>query len=461
MRYFALATDYDGTLANDGAVHPDTLATLGRLKESGRRLILVTGRLMSDLTSVFPGFGIFEQIVAENGAILYDTRTKTETVLGEPPPPEFAEALADRGVGPLEIGRVMVAARDVYKQTILQTIEELGLELQIIFNKGAAMVLPSGVNKATGLNAALRRLGLSAHNTVGVGDAENDHAFLNICERSIAVANALPALRAKADLVTARANGAGVSELIEHLLENDLTDVPARNQRDTILLGEIDHQMLRIPAYGATILVPQARNGENLRLIGGIMERLADAGYQFLAIDPGGKHDVPEGAVVVGDKKRAPTPDEVVKALAASRPSIVVNLLGVPMQKRQIFFEALLPRVREMRVRTGRPHWVIIDGAYQLLPVMQRALEDGPVKGPTGAILLTMDPVQIPEGVLCSIDTIIAMGDQREQAVQHFCTSCDGKSPSLPDVRPEPGTALLWSRKKGGEPLALRLRLPE
>ena len=73
-----------------------------------------------------------------------------------------------------------------------ETIRELGLELQVIFNKGAVMVLPAGVNKATGLAAALESLGLSPHNAVGVGDAENDHAFLALCECAVAVANALP-----------------------------------------------------------------------------------------------------------------------------------------------------------------------------------------------------------------------------------------------------------------------------
>ena len=61
---------------------------------------------------------------------------------------------------------------------MLDTIRDLGLELQVIFNKGAVMVLPAGVNKASGLAAALADLGLSPHNVVGVGDAENDHAFL-------------------------------------------------------------------------------------------------------------------------------------------------------------------------------------------------------------------------------------------------------------------------------------------
>jgi hydroxymethylpyrimidine pyrophosphatase-like HAD family hydrolase len=62
-------------------------------------------------------------------------------------------------------------------------IRELGLELQIIFNKGAVMVLPAGVSKASGLEAALALLELLPHDVAGIGDAENDHAFLRLCGR--------------------------------------------------------------------------------------------------------------------------------------------------------------------------------------------------------------------------------------------------------------------------------------
>ena len=63
-----------------------------------------------------------------------------------------------------------------------------------MFNKDAVMVLPAGVNKATGLDYALRKLGLSFHETVGIGDAENDHAFLQRCECAVAVSNAVPSI---------------------------------------------------------------------------------------------------------------------------------------------------------------------------------------------------------------------------------------------------------------------------
>ena len=120
------------------------------------------------------------------------------------------------------------------QEIVLETIRELGLELQIIFNKGAVMVLPSGVNKASGLAAALAECGLSPHNVVGIGDAENDHAFLAMCGCSVAVANALDSVKAEADLVTRGARGDGVRELIERLLESDLADVVRASARHRV-----------------------------------------------------------------------------------------------------------------------------------------------------------------------------------------------------------------------------------
>jgi HAD superfamily hydrolase (TIGR01484 family) len=93
---------------------------------------------------------------------------------------------------------------------VLEVIKALGLELQVIFNKGAVMVLPSGTNKATGLKAALKEVGLKPEEVVGVGDAENDHAFLELCGCAVAVGNALPAVKDRAHLVTEATHGAGV-----------------------------------------------------------------------------------------------------------------------------------------------------------------------------------------------------------------------------------------------------------
>jgi HAD superfamily hydrolase (TIGR01484 family) len=221
MRYQALATDYDGTIATHGQVDEPTLAALRRLKNSGRLLLLVTGRELPELLSVFPHQSVFDRIVAENGALLYRPSTREEHVLAEPPPQAFVDLLRQRGISPLSIGRVIVATTEPNESAVLHVIRDLGLELQVIFNKGAVMVLPPGVNKATGLEAAVKELGLSAQNVVGVGDAENDHAFLDHCGYGVAVANALPALKARAAHVTQHDHGAGVAELIDGLLADE------------------------------------------------------------------------------------------------------------------------------------------------------------------------------------------------------------------------------------------------
>jgi hydroxymethylpyrimidine pyrophosphatase-like HAD family hydrolase len=220
MRYGALACDYDGTLAHDGRVDAETVQALERLRASGRTLILVTGRELDELATVFRRLDLFDRVVAENGALLYRPDTGEERRLAEPPPPALVAALRARGV-PLSVGRVIVATVSPHETTVLEVIRELGFELHVVFNKGSVMVLPSGTNKATGLSAALAELGLSARDTVGVGDAENDQAFLAFCGRAVAVANALPTVKERADLVTTGARGAGVVELIEAILGED------------------------------------------------------------------------------------------------------------------------------------------------------------------------------------------------------------------------------------------------
>ena len=222
MQYLALACEYDGTLAKDGVVSPQTIGALEMVRASGRQLILVTGRLLEDLQEVFPRLDLFACVVAENGALLYRPADATEQLLGEAPPRQFLQTLQERGVKPLSVGRIIVATLHPYETTVVDVIGKLGLEWQVIFNKNAVMVLPAGVDKGTGLAAALRALKFSAHNVVGIGDAENDQSFLSLCGRSVAVDNALPALKEQADYTTKAGHGEGVIELIEQLLVDDL-----------------------------------------------------------------------------------------------------------------------------------------------------------------------------------------------------------------------------------------------
>ena len=186
MRYLALALDYDGTAASDGKLSDAASSAIERLRTSGRRVVLVTGRRVGDLLQVLPRSTLFDLIVAENGAVIYDPQSREEIPLAAPLPARFAERLRERGVAPLEEGAVVVATHDPHGGVMLEVIRELGLEIHVIFNRGAVMALPPGINKATGLDVAVRRFGMSRHEVVGIGDGENDHSLLEYCECGVA-----------------------------------------------------------------------------------------------------------------------------------------------------------------------------------------------------------------------------------------------------------------------------------
>ena len=231
MNCLVLACDYDGTLAHDGVLDDATAAALDRFRASGRRLVMVTGRELPDLQNVCQVLDKFEWIVAENGALLYRPADHFSRLLCAPASAALAQKLGEAHAHPLSVGRAIVATREPHETLVIELIKNLGLELQVIFNKGAVMVLPTGVNKATGLTAALKEMAVDPRNVVAVGDAENDHAFLSFCGIGVAVGNALPMLKERADLVMEGKRGFGVTELIDRILATDLADLPARGQK--------------------------------------------------------------------------------------------------------------------------------------------------------------------------------------------------------------------------------------
>jgi hydroxymethylpyrimidine pyrophosphatase-like HAD family hydrolase len=457
VRYHVLACDYDGTLAADGQIGDSTLAALDRLRASGRKLILVTGRQLPDLREVFPGLDLFDRVVAENGALLYCPSDRTERVLAEPPPPEFAAALRRRNVAPLATGRVIVATWEPQERAVLETIRELGLELQVIFNKGAVMVLPSGVNKASGMDAALAELRISRHNTVGVGDAENDHAFLARCELAVAVANALAPLKERADLVTAGSRGDGVAELIDRMLESDLADLEPRLQRHQIPLGKAgDGEELRLPPYGVNVLLAGTSGSGKSTFATGILERLAEREYQFCIIDPEGDYEDFMGAVVLGDGTRAPLVKEAIDLLERPDRNAVVNLLAVRHDDRQAFFDELFAALLELRSRSGKPHWIVIDETHHLLPAKWSRTPRTPAKTPRGLLLITVHPEQVAREVLSWVDLAVAIGESPAETLGAFAAALGEATPPVGTAPLATGEAVAWWRHPERAPVRFR-----
>jgi hypothetical protein len=214
MSYLAIASDYDGTLATEGQVNLATLAAVNYWKESGRKFILVTGRRISTLREVFKSINICDYVVAENGAVLYHPHSQNSQLLCQSASTELIARLQQKGIENIAIGEAIIATWQPYEEIVRQTIAELNLSLEVILNKRAIMILPAGINKASGLELALSKLNLMPTEVIGVGDAENDLDLLKYCGLGVAVGNALPEVKQKADWVTLGERGLGIQELI-------------------------------------------------------------------------------------------------------------------------------------------------------------------------------------------------------------------------------------------------------
>jgi len=447
MRYFCLTCDYDGTIARHSQCSPSTIEALKRVRASGRRLILATGRVLSDLQRVFPDLTLFDRVVAENGALLYRPATQDQQLLADPPPQRFVEALHQRGVQPLAVGQCIVATWHPFEATVLDVIRELGLDLQVIFNKDAVMVLPSRVNKASGLECALAELHLSPHNTVGVGDAENDHAFLSMCECSVAVANALPALKERADLVTIASHGQGVEELIEKLLADDLASIARKLKRHYIFLGRTEGDSdFSLDPYESRLTIAGPSGSGKSTTVAAIVERLVENKYQVCLFDPEGDYDEFERFVTLGGPQRVPGVSEILEVLNTAGHSLSINLLGVPLADRPGVFVSLLSRIQELRAKTGRPHWIFIDEAHHLLPA---TLESASISLPTklaSFALVTVHPDQVARAILSLTNTLIAVGSNPASVIDQFNVG-SGRAlqpPSLVQPPRKPGDVIVW-----------------
>ncbi len=452
MRYLALCTDYDGTIAHHGRVDKPTIAALEELKASGRKLILVTGREMPDLEQVFDRLDLFELVVAENGALLYKPSTKEERSLVEPPSEKFIAELKKRGVDRLSVGRCIVATWQPHEKVVLECIRDLGLELQVIFNKGAVMVLPSGMNKAAGLKKALEQLDISVHNAVGVGDAENDHAFLSICECSAAVANALPAVKETADIVLKSDHGAGVTELIREMLADDLASRAELLNRHDILLGKSGESELKLPAYGTSALVVGTSGGGKSTLSTGLIERINAKRYNFCVIDPEGDYDVLQDAAVLGSPDRAPSVDECMQLLAKPHQNAVINLVGLEFSDRPAFFMTLFARIRDLRAKTGRPHWLIVDEVHHVLPADWQPAELNLPQRLDGVVMISVSPSAVATIALQLVETAIVIGEKPQEMLTEFAEANRKPAPKSPHDKLPKGEALIWHKNSDQPP---------
>ena len=460
MRFAAVAIDYDGTLAQDGLVDSSTAAALEQVVASGRKFILVTGRTLRELLPLFPQAKLCARIVAENGAVLYRPATRDQRLLAAPASPALVDTLKRKGVTPLDVGDSIIATVRPHEVPIMEAIRDLGLEHHVIFNRESVMVLPPGINKATGLAAALDELQLSPHEVVGIGDSENDHALFQASELAVAVASAVPTLRDAADWVTARSNGAGTSEALLALVADDMAGHATRLTRHRITLGSRGAgEPVTMSPVGENLLIAGTSGSGKSTLAHAILEQLIDQGYQSCVIDPEGDYSSMEKMIMFGNSQRSPTVVEVMTALENPKAQVIVNLVGLPLEDRPVFFLELLPKLQERRVHTGRPHRILVDEAHHLMPKSWRATPES-LEPLQSMVFVTVHPDRLAPRALDSVDLAVALGHEPTSTFQPLANHRARRmnAPRVDELRP--GEALLWRRAEELPPERLLMAVP-
>src|SRR5205085_4434754 len=194
----------------------------------------------------------------------------------------------------------------------------------------------------------------------------------------------------------------------------------------------------------------------------GFLERLEEQRYQFLIIDPEGDYSTFRAGVVLGDDQRPPSVSEVLDVLAKPDQNAVVNLVGLALDERPKFFEALLPRIQELRARTGRPHWIAVDESHHVLPPSWESAGLTVSQKMYGLMLITLEPDRVSPAILSSIDVVIAIGGDPAEMLKNFSKAVGDRPPAIDRMTTalQPGEAIAWFRDSAEPPFLFRSVLP-
>lgn len=407
----AVAIDYDGTLATDGEPASLALDAVAQARARGLRMVLVTGRILSELLAVFPeALERFDSIVAENGAVL--VARGRERILAPPVDTALDEALAQRGIA-FRRGLVILAVSSgLEDHAVLTAITKCGLDCQLVRNRDELMILPAGTTKATGLVHALAELEISRHNTVAVGDAENDRAMLGACALGVAVGSAVSSLKRHADLVLSEPNGSGVASLLTGPLAEGMP--PIRSRRRQVILGcGDDGRWVGVDSSGVDLLIVGGSGSGKSFAAGLVAEQLVRLGYTICIIDPEGDHvglgSLPR-TVALGGRAVPPDPDDVVRVVRQSMSSVVVDLSLVTASTRDAWTRNALALLEDSRAAFGLPHWLLIDEAHAPLGhgVGSKCFRSTH----KGHCLVTYRPADLAHLTLSELDCLLLLGSE-------------------------------------------------
>jgi hypothetical protein len=405
----ALACDFDGTLASEDRVGPAVREALVAARRAALRLVLVTGRTFFELTRVCDCLELFDGVVAENGAVIYYPGSAMIRDQGPPPPGRLLAELDRRGIY-YQVGRVIVGTARTDEPAVKEALAAAGVTRDLVYNRAALMLLPSGVSKGSGVQHVLRHMGLSPHDVLALGDAENDFPLFDACGFSGCPGDSLPEVQARADWVFPGRHGDGIAAaIVEQILADRLPVEQSPRHRVSLGWAAATSEPVTIPARGVNVLIHGDPHSGKSWLAGALAERLIGARYAVCVIDPEGDYRVL--ARLPGVRwAEIQEPKDLDGALDTlghlPSASTVLDLSTLPHAAKVAFIERALRTIRETRRRVGRPHWVLIDEAHY-------SLHEGGVAADAlgladrGFCLVTYRPSWLQEPVTRAVDVFV------------------------------------------------------
>ena len=369
MKLAVIALDYDGTIAFDGALDPSVREAIGAARQRGIAVILVTGRRLDDLRRVAGELDCFDAVVVENGAVLHFPASGRHVTLGHPAPRAVIAEFERRGVE-FVAGEVVIEMDAAQAPAALDVVRQLHQPLILAFNRGRLMLLPQSVAKSTGLRQVLHALRLSIHNTVAIGDAENDHDLLDACEVGVAVAWGSAALRAVADEVIEGNGPPAVAGYLRRISTQPRLSAAQMGRRRLLLGHQHNGDAVSLAVRGRTVLIAGEPGSGKSWMAGLLCEQLILQGYSMCIIDPEGDYrslDRLPGVVTLGGDDPPPRARDLVRALRHPDVSVIVDLSRVPHAERAEYLRSVLPVLNTLRRSTGLPHKILLDEAHYCL----------------------------------------------------------------------------------------------
>lgn len=404
----AIACDYDGTGATNGHLAPEVAAALHCARNAGIVTLLATGRVLDDLRIALVDFSAFDAVVAENGAVVWLPETDRTVILGAPPSDAFLGRLRAAGV-PFHAGAVVIGTWESHVPDLIRLVRDAGVDLQLIFNRGAVMLLPSGVNKAVGTQRALEELGRSPRNLVAFGDAENDLPLFALAELAVAARGSVPAVAAMADDRLREPGAVGVADWLAGLLRRGGTVTTPGRRAIELGIGDDGTPASVTVDLGRNVLVSgDPRSGKSW-FAGLATECLMEAGYRVCVMDPASDHTSlgrRPGAIVLGREVGLPRPDDVGTVVSGAGASVILDLTSLPQAEKSSYVGHALESIGAARRRTGIPHSTIVDEAHDFFARDVPGIAD--VVAQTGNVVLVTDrPSAIATEVLDAVGSFI------------------------------------------------------